>query len=133
MEIVYLGEVEVDLLDGRDFYDQQQQGIGDYFVDTIIADTESLVLHAGIHSKQFGFFRMLGKTFPFAIYYLLEGDVISVCGVLDMRRDPAWIRTELTSRSEQEASIRTPDTLRVGSLMTIQASTQQSEHALGKA
>lgn len=103
MDIVYLDDVEFDLLAGRDFYDQHQHGIGDYFVDSIIADAESLVLYAGIHSKQFGFFRMLGKTFPFAIYYILEGDVVSVYGVLDMRRDPAWIRAELTTRSELDA------------------------------
>ncbi len=68
MQIVYLDDVESDLRDGRDFYDRQQLGIGDYFVDSILADADSLVLYAGVHSKQFGFFRVLGKTFPFAIY-----------------------------------------------------------------
>ena len=72
MEIIYLEEVESDLQDGRAFYDEQQTGIGDYFVDSIIADAESLWLYAGTHSKHFGFFRLLGKTFPFAIYYLTK-------------------------------------------------------------
>jgi hypothetical protein len=101
MEIVYLEEVEFDLQDGRDFYDEQQLGIGDYFVDSIIADAESLTLYAGVHFKQFGFFRLLGKTFPFAIYYLVGNEQISVCAILDMRRDPSWIRTELETRGEQ--------------------------------
>lgn len=100
MEIIFLEDVEFDLQDGRDFYDDQQLGIGDYFVDSILADAESLSLYAGTHSKHFGFFRLLGKTFPFAIYYLLSGNQISVCAILDMRRDPAWIRAELQDRSE---------------------------------
>ncbi|MAS94826.1 MAG: hypothetical protein CMO55_16635 [Verrucomicrobiales bacterium] len=98
MEIVYLEEVEFDLQDGRDFYDKQQPGIGDYFVDSILADAESLTLYAGVHSKHFGFYRLFGKTFPFAIYYLVDAELVSVCAILDMRRDPAWIRTELGAR-----------------------------------
>jgi len=102
MEIIYLEEVEFDLRDGREFYERQQPGIGDYFVDSVLADAESLALYAGIHSEHFGFFRMLGKTFPFAIYYLAEGEVVSVCAILDMRREPGWIRAELTDRREQD-------------------------------
>lgn len=99
MEIVYLEEVEFDLRDGRDFYDEQQAGIGDYFVDSMLADAESLALYAGIHSEHFGFFRLLGKTFPFAIYYLVGEGRVTVCAILDMRRDPAWTRAELQTRS----------------------------------
>ena len=100
MEIVYLEEVEFDLQDGRDFFDHQQLGIGDGFVDSIIADAESLTLYAGVHSEHFGFFKMLGKTFPFAIDYPVEEGQISVCTILDMRRDPSLIRAELETRSE---------------------------------
>lgn len=102
MEIVYLEEVEFDLQDGRAFYDRQQAGVGDYFVDSILADAESLSLYAGTHSKHFGFFRLLGRTFPFAIYYLVDEDLASVCAILDMRSDPAWIRAELQDRNDKE-------------------------------
>lgn len=98
MEIVFLEEVEFDLQDGRAFYDKQQPGIGDYFVDSILADAESLSLYAGIHPEHFGFFRLLGKTFPFGIYYLVYEGQVSICAVLDIRRDPGWTRTELQTR-----------------------------------
>lgn len=98
MKVVYLEEVESDLRDGRDFYDSQQLGIGDYFVHSILADAESLILYAGSHPKHFGFFRLLGRTFPFAVYYLLSEETIEVCAILDMRRDPGWIREELQAR-----------------------------------
>jgi hypothetical protein len=98
MKIVYLEEVEFDLRDGRDFYDSQQRGIGEYFVDSLLADAESLILYAGIHPEHFGFFRLLGRTFPFGVYYLLSDETIWVCAILDMRRDPAWVREELQAR-----------------------------------
>jgi hypothetical protein len=41
---------------------------------------------------------MLCKRFPFAIYYELERDAAFVYAVLDMRRDPLWIRGELRKR-----------------------------------
>ena len=100
MKVIYLEEVEFDLQDGRDFYDRQQLGVGDYFVDSILADADSLVLFAGTHPEHFGFLRMLGRTFPFAIYYLFDGTTASVCAILDMRRDPSWIRSELIRRNE---------------------------------
>lgn len=98
MEIIYLEEVEFDLRDGRNFYSEQKAGIGDYFVDSILADAESLSPYAGIHSEHFGFFRLLGKTFPFAIYDLAGEGRVTVCAILDMRRDPAWTRAELQTR-----------------------------------
>ncbi len=48
-------EVENDLDDGRNFYNSQQQGIGEYFWDTLISDIESLLTSAGIHSKKIGY------------------------------------------------------------------------------
>lgn len=60
-EIIVLDEVSEDIEDGRKFYDECEFGIGDYFIDCIISDIESLKLYAGIHSKHFGSFRMLSK------------------------------------------------------------------------
>jgi len=63
-KVLVLKEVALDLEEGRLFYDRKEQGIGDYFFDTLVSDLESLKLYAGIHSKQFGFYRMLSKRFP---------------------------------------------------------------------
>jgi hypothetical protein len=87
--------VAFDLQQGKDFYEANQEGIGDYFFDSVIADIESLRLYAGIHSKQFGLYRMLAKRFPFAIYYDVFDVAIVVIAVLDLRRNPAWLRNQL--------------------------------------
>ena len=67
--VVVLADAARDLELGRDFYDAQQLGIGDYFVDSLLSDLESLRLFHGIHARQFGFHRMLASRFPFGIYY----------------------------------------------------------------
>ena len=97
-KVIALKEVAVDLEEGRLFYDEKEQGVGDYFFDSLISDLESLKLYAGIHSKRFGFHRMFSKRFPFAIYYEIDKDIASVVAVLDMRRHPSWIRGKLDKR-----------------------------------
>ena len=97
MRIQVLDEAEYDLQDGREFYDRQELGVGDYFAASLAADIDSLILFAGIHPMEFGFHRMLSKRFPFGVYYLLNEEVIRVYAVLDLRRDPAWIRRRLTT------------------------------------
>jgi len=68
-KIIVLEEAAEDIEHGRDFYDLQDFGVGDYFADSIVADIECLGLFHGIHSKHLGFFRMLSERFPFGIYY----------------------------------------------------------------
>jgi hypothetical protein len=96
MRIEILDEAEKDLIDGFAFYDRQSIGLGNYFLDSIFSDIESLRLYAGIHPLNFGYHRVLAKRFPFAIYYRIQNDVIRVYAILDCRRNPAWVRTRLT-------------------------------------
>ena len=96
--IIPLKQVKNDLIDGEQFYDLLQGGLGTYFRDSLISDIESLILYAGIHSKYFGFYRMLSAKFPFAIYYDIQNNTAIVVAVLDMRRNPASIREKLKQR-----------------------------------
>ena len=95
MKVQILDEAEQDLLEGFGFYEAQEQGLGDYFLDTLFSDIDSLQLYAGIHPRHFGYHRLLSRRFPFAIYYQVEGDVARVRAILDCRRDPALIRRRL--------------------------------------
>ena len=95
-QVLILEEAADDLAEGFDFYESQKPLLGTYFFDSLISDIESLRLSAGIHSIHFGFHRMLANRFPFAIYYNLDGEIARVIAVLDMRRNPAWIRKRLT-------------------------------------
>jgi len=42
MRIDLLDSAEKDLIDGFAFYERQSKGLGDYFLDSLFADIESL-------------------------------------------------------------------------------------------
>jgi len=48
--VVVLDEAAEDLVTGRAFYASREQGIGDYFIDSLLSDIDSLQIFAGIHS-----------------------------------------------------------------------------------
>ena len=52
MKIRILSSAMTDLAEARDFYEQQGEGLGDYFFDSLFSDIDSLVLYAGWYSPQ---------------------------------------------------------------------------------
>ncbi len=95
MKIEILDEAQQDLIEGFQFYESRESGVGSYFLDCLFSDIDSLLLFAGIHQIVYGYHRSLSKRFPFAIYYDVVGELIRVHAVLDCRRNPAWIRKQL--------------------------------------
>ena len=51
MKIRILDRAEEDLFQGFVFYEEQQAGIGDYFLNSLASDIGSLKLYAGISSN----------------------------------------------------------------------------------
>ena len=90
MKIQVLNAAINDLENGRLFYQQQGEHLGDYFLDALFSDIDSLVIYAGIHQRVFGYYRMLAHRFPYAIYYKMpHPNEVVVWRVLDMRAKPA--------------------------------------------
>ena len=98
-QVVVLADAAEDLEAARDFYDAQEPRVGEYCVDSLFADIVSLGRFSGIHPLHFEFHRMLASRFPFGIYYREHGDETQVFAVLDLRRDPSWIRKEIGKRA----------------------------------
>ena len=98
MEIKVSDIATEDLIRGYNFYESQEAGVGDYFLDSLWSSIDSLVLYYGIqeifHRK---YYRMLSTTFPYAIYYTYDSDTIYVASVQDVRRKPAFNSTRLES------------------------------------
>lgn len=93
MKIKILRSAQNDLLESYYFYELQQDGIGEYFLESLSADIESLKIYAGIHPLYFEkYHRLLSKRFPFAVYYQIQNEEIRIYAVIDCRRNPAWIR-----------------------------------------
>jgi len=95
MKLTILPSALDDLANGFVFYEAQEEGLGSYFLESLFSEIDSLKLYAGIHRRVFGFHRSLSKRFPYAIYYSVESETAFVRGVLDCRRDPAWVREHL--------------------------------------
>ena len=95
MKIEILDEAQQDLIEGFQFYESRETGVGSYFLDCLFSDIDSLLLFGGVHQLVYGYYRSLSKRFPFAIYYDIVGELIRVHAVLDCRRNPTWIRDRL--------------------------------------
>ena len=95
MKIKILPAALDDLDRGRKFYARQDKGLGDYFLDSLFSDIDSLEIYAGVHAKVYGYHRLLAKRFPYAVYYQVDGDVCLVFHVLDCRQSPRKIRDTL--------------------------------------
>jgi hypothetical protein len=101
MRIRLLSSAFNDLVRGRNFYEQQGDGLGGYFLDSLFSDIDSLMLYAGIHRKVFSFPRLSSKRFPHAIYYRLETEnEVVVYHVLDCRQNPHEIHSSLKTTNE---------------------------------
>jgi hypothetical protein len=85
-----------DLNGGFLFYEAQEEGLGDYFASCLRADIEGLRVHAGSHRVVYrDYHRLLSRVFPYGIFYTLEGECAVVWAVIDLRRNPEWIRGRL--------------------------------------
>ena len=88
MRIKVHRSAKVDLLDARLFYENQQEGLGDYFTSSLESDIESLKVYAGIHRQHRGFYKALSQRFPYSIYYRIVNGVVRIFAVLDNRANP---------------------------------------------
>ena len=71
--------------------------MGDYFARCLRSDIEGLLLTAGTHRVVYSdYHRLLSRVFPHGIFYTVEDDAIIIWAVVDLRRDPKWIRKKLT-------------------------------------
>lgn len=97
MRIRILDQAKLDLKDGFKFYEERQESLGHYFLDTLYSDIDSLAIYGGIHPTRHGFHWVLSKRFPYAIHYSITEDMVSVHAVLDCRSDPRSIQKRMES------------------------------------
>ena len=65
MKIEILYEAEKDIVNGISFYESQKENLGNYFLDSIFSDIESLHIYAGIHTQIAGFIDFYQKDSHF--------------------------------------------------------------------
>jgi len=70
--------------------------VGEYFIDSLFADIDSLILNATLYPVfKNGYRHMLARRFPYSVYYKIENQTEVVYAVLDSRRDPHLINERL--------------------------------------
>ena len=85
-----------DLNAGYLFYEAQENGLGEYFSDSLKSDIEGLKVTGGVHRLAFrNYRRALSRIFPYAIYYSMEGQIVTIWAIIDCRRHPEWISEHL--------------------------------------
>ena len=89
LEIRLRPEAERDLLDAANWYEEQQNSLGQQFLDKALAGFSAIaekpflypIVHRNIR-------RSLMHRFPFGIYYKIEGEVVIVFAIIHGSRDP---------------------------------------------
>jgi plasmid stabilization system protein ParE len=94
-----LPEVEEDVMAGYAWYEEKSPGLGEEFLRIFYACAGELprnpLLYPKVHNE---FRRRLLRRFPYAIYFLVEGDQIVVFGLFHCARDPHTIKSKLQDR-----------------------------------
>ena len=62
MTIVILPSAREDLAQGFAFFEDQQAGLGAYFLESLFSDIDSLKIYAGVHRRVFGYQRLLSTV-----------------------------------------------------------------------
>ena len=65
MQIRILPAAKADIVDGFQFYESLEPGLGTEFIESIFGDIDSLDNTGGIHPILFGKFRKLAARFPY--------------------------------------------------------------------
>jgi hypothetical protein len=99
----FLPEIEEDVIGGYVWYEGKSPGLGDEFLRMFYACACEISRTPLLYPKVYGEFRRrLLRRFPYAIYFMIKGNQIIVCGFFHCARDPSAIRMKLQDREEPE-------------------------------
>ncbi|MFN6273682.1 MAG: type II toxin-antitoxin system RelE/ParE family toxin [Microcystis sp.] len=90
--LVFRPEVRDDLRDAYDWYESQQAGLGDEFIDCV----DDLLNQIGMMPESYAIVyldirRAVIKRFPYAVYYRVISSRVVVTAIFHGRRDPkSW-------------------------------------------
>lgn len=89
-------DAELDLCNSIDYYESREDGLGQYFETSILADLTSLEFLGRTHAKMHGLHRMPAKTFPYWIYYrMVAEEALVVVAVISQFRGDDYVKTRL--------------------------------------
>lgn len=97
MNLKFRDSALCDLEEIWDFYEEQETGVGDYFLKCMEAEYFALERSAGVQRQKDGFYCFVTRSFHHLIYYRMEDKIPVVYAVIDGRRDPEFNRKKIQS------------------------------------
>lgn len=92
-------EVEADVKSGRAWYEGKSQGLGDEFLRIFYSSCYELARNPRIYPQVHrNIHRCLLRRFPYAIYFIIEREIVVVFGLFHCARDPRRLREALRNR-----------------------------------
>lgn len=99
MNLVLLPAAEQDIADAMAWYDSQSQGLGDVVLSEVEACFARILPRPARYPVAYGpFRRALVRRFPYVVYFRVDADELLVFAIYHQRRDPATLRTRLSSQ-----------------------------------
>lgn len=97
----FLPEVEEDVMSGYAWYEAKLTGLGGDFNRIFYASAIEIQRNPLLYPKVYQIFRRrLVKRFPYAIYFAVEHEKITVFGLFHCARDPQSVQTLLQNREQ---------------------------------
>lgn len=95
----FVPEVEEDVVAGYVWYETKAPRFGEEFLRLVYACASEIpqnpLLYPEVHDN---FRRRLLRRFPYAIYFMIEGNTVIVFGLFHCARDPRTIGAKLRDR-----------------------------------
>ena len=95
LEILELASLEID--DGHEYYNLQQEKLGDSFKNDVQLDIDNIAVSPKLYPLiKTDIRRCVLHRFPYTIFYTIEDDTILILSVAHQRREPYyWIDDSL--------------------------------------
>lgn len=95
----FLSEVEGDAVSAYMWYEEKSRGLGEEFLRAFYASAAEISRSPNLYPKLHkNFRRKLIKRFPYAVYFLVEGETVVIYGLFHCARDPYLIQGEIDDR-----------------------------------
>jgi hypothetical protein len=102
--LLFLPEVEKDVISGFDWYEDNSSGLGEEFLRLFYAYANEIPRNPLLFPVVYkSFRRRLLRRFPYAIYFRIEEQVVVVFGLFHCARNPNFIEDSLNGRTVEQA------------------------------
>ena len=87
----------------REWYDEQQAGLGDQFFDDVVATFRAIeAMPLRFREVQADVRRASLSRFPYAVYFFVDANIVAILTVVHHRQNPKIWRDRVAEELEQE-------------------------------